>query len=385
MPTPTSIYLHFPFCLRKCDYCDFASWALADVGGLDAARRYLDALLIELDLRAATEEFADSPVDTIYLGGGTPTVLPSEWLAEVLDRVGRRFPVDADAEVTVEANPGTVDRDSAAALLSAGVNRVSLGVQSFRDDELRLLGRVHDAAAAQEAVRAARAAGCRNLGLDLIYGLPGQKVEAWKDTLERAVAARPEHMSAYALSVEEGTPLAQRIAAGELPEPDDDATADMYALAAEKLSEAGYEHYEVSNFALPGRECRHNRRYWSGDEYLGAGCSAHSHRRGIRWNNAREPRVYVSAIEAGRLPVVRAEALSARERVGEMLMLGLRTVEGVSEQEVSDRCGLSPRDVFAAEIEQLCGQGLLIAEQGRLKIPRERWLVSNEVLSHFVG
>ncbi len=378
------LYLHFPFCLSKCAYCDFTSAPIASLGGLPAARRYLNALNNELDLRAASAEFHGAAVDTIYLGGGTPTVLPTEWIAEVVSRARMRFRVAEDAEVTVEANPGTVDEAKMRALLAAGVTRVSLGVQSFSDSVLAVLGRCHSAAEAEAAIGAIRAAGCARLNLDLIYGVPSQSMDQWREALQRALAAKPEHISAYALSVEEGTPLAEAIGSGELPEIDQDLGGDMYQMAAEVLTGAGYADYEISNFALPGHECRHNRRYWAGDEYLGAGVSAHSYRGGWRWNNADSLPVYLDSLEQGLLPVARAEALSPRERVGELLILGLRREEGVTEAEVVERCGVGPREVLGDEIEGLCEQGLLSCSEGRLRLPPGEWLVSNEVLARFV-
>lgn len=379
------LYLHLPFCLRKCAYCDFASLPLEVAGGLSAARRYVNALCIEMDLRAATPEFSKALVDTIYLGGGTPTILPAEWLAELLARVRCRFSVTEHAEVTVEANPGTIDPPKVALLLSAGVNRLSLGVQSLSDQELRTLGRAQSAAEADEAVQAARSAGCRNLSVDLIYGLPNQTLERWRETLVQVLCWQPEHISCYGLTVEEGTPLAAQIEAGQLAPPDEDSSAGMYELAAECLTKAGYVQYEISNFARPGFECQHNRRYWTGGEYLGLGACAHSQRGGVRWNNSAQVPVYTAWLERGRLPVARAEALGGRRRVGEALVLGLRCAEGVSEEEIAARCGMQPREAFGAEIGQLRRQGLLVLEDGRLRLPRRRWLVSNEVLSHFVA
>lgn len=384
-PPPFGLYLHLPFCRRKCAYCDFASAPLEALGGLPFAARYLRALAVELDLRAASDEFWGAPVETIYLGGGTPTVLPSEWLADLLTRARRLFPVAGDCEVTVEANPGTVNNASLEALFAAGVNRLSLGVQSLDDAVLRTLRRAHDAAQAEAAAQAARAAGCRNLSVDLIYGVPGQSLESWRQTLSRALALGPEHISCYPLSLEPGTPLAEGVATGRLAEPDEDLCADMFTLAARLLTEAGYCHYEISNLARPGWECRHNRRYWGNDEYLGVGASAHSFRGGVRWNNAGDPRVYTGWLERGLLPVVRAEALSPRGRLGEMLMLGLRRAEGVCEQELAACCGIAPREAFGREIERLCAEGLLVAGEGWLRIPREHWLVSNEVLQEFAG
>jgi len=379
------LYLHLPFCLSKCTYCDFDSAPLDSVGGLAFARRYLEAVGVEMDLRAASDEFHGARANTVYFGGGTPTVLPAEWLAQLIERLGRRFEIAEDAEVTVEANPGTVGREKAAALLEAGVNRISLGVQALSDRTLRTLGRAHSAAEAREAVAAIRAAGCRNLGVDVIYGVPAQPPEEWVDCLRQVVELAPEHVSAYGLSLEPGTPLAAEVAAGRLPEPDEDLAAEMYGLASETLIGAGYRHYEISNFARPGRECQHNRRYWANAEYLGLGCSAHSYRGGVRWNNVAGAQVYTEWLERGLMPVARAEGLSARRRVGEMLMLGLRRDEGVEEKVVAEVCGMEPRQWFGEEIERLCEQGLLVADGGRLRIPREKWILSNEALACFVG
>jgi len=385
LPGTIGLYLHLPFCVSKCAYCDFASLPLESAGGLPMARRYLDALGVELDLRAASPEFADAAVETIYLGGGTPTVLPADWLSGLLERVRRRFAVAEEVEVTVEANPGTVDEAKLAALVAAGVNRLSLGVQSFSDQVLRTLGRAHTAGDAEAAPAAARAAGFANLSFDLIHGVPGQSSRDWEETLQRALAAGPEHISCYGLSIEQGTPLAAGIEAGRLALAGEDQCADMYQSAVALLTAKGYHHYELSNFALPEQECRHNRRYWAGGEYLGVGVSAHSYRGGVRWNNTGSLPVYTEWLERGRLPAVRAELLSRRERVGEMLVLGLRCREGVAEQEIAEACGLSPREIFGKEIEELSDRGLLIAGDGRLRVPRRKWLVSNEVLSHFVA
>ncbi len=381
---PFGLYLHLPFCLSKCAYCDFDSLPLEAAGGLDAALRYLDAMNIELDLRAASSEFHRAPVTTIYLGGGTPTILPPERLAALLARLRARFTIAPEAEITVEANPGTVEQTKITALLEAGVNRFSLGVQSFNDSVLRTLGRAHTAAEAAQAIADLRAAGCANLNLDLIYCIPNQSLVDWQDTLRQALAAQPEHISAYGLSVEEGTPLAADIESGRLPDPDEDLYAEMYDTAAQVLLAAGYQHYEISNFARPGLHCLHNRRYWANAEYLGLGASAHSYRCGLRWNNLPDPAIYTEWLSRGILPVARAEALSAERRLGETLMLGLRCAEGVVEEQVAADCGLAPREVFGKEIQLLCDRGLLIAEDGALRIPREKWLISNEALAHFV-
>ncbi len=379
------IYIHIPYCARKCSYCDFTSLPLDEAGGMNVARRYMDAVAIELDRRAMSDEFRGCEVETIYVGGGTPTILPPDWIADLLDCLRMRFAVQADAEITVESNPGTVDEVKLRALLSAGVNRISLGVQSFSDPVLRTLGRIHTAAEAKDAVAAARSAGCANVSLDLMYGIPNQSLDDWRNTLNAAVDVDPDHISAYALSVEPGTRLCDIIAAHALPPPDEDLAADMFLTADEILGKASFDHYEISNFAQPGMECRHNRRYWAYDEYLGIGAAAHTFRKGVRWNNLPDPAVYTRWIERGRFPVARAEALSSREAVGEMLMLGLRRAEGIREKDVVKRCGTSLSELFAEEIERLQQDGLLIVERGRLRIPREAWLISNEILSTFVA
>jgi oxygen-independent coproporphyrinogen-3 oxidase len=377
------VYVHIPFCLQKCSYCDFASEPLKEAGGREAARRYQDALAVEMDLRAASAEFSGSSIDTLYIGGGTPTILPSEWIAAVVERIAARFSLKPELEVTIEANPGTASEEGLAALVAAGVNRVSLGVQSFSDGLLQTLGRAHSVADAERAITAVRSAGCANLNLDLIYGMPGQSLEEWSATVEACVKARPQHIAAYALSVEPSTPLAQGIEAGVLPPPDEDLAADMYLLAAEVLAAARYHHYEISNFALPGCESEHNRRYWANAEYLGLGASAHSYRGAVRWNNLRRSGVYTEWLERGLLPAAEAEALSARRRVGETLMLGLRRAEGVLEDDIATRCGLAPQEVFSEEIRRLCDRGLLVMDGGALRIPRDKWLLSDEALALF--
>jgi oxygen-independent coproporphyrinogen-3 oxidase len=357
---------------------------LKQAGGLAVARDYVDALLVELDRRAFSPEFHDESVDTIFFGGGTPSILPAEWIGEVLTRVRARFLVADTAEVTVEANPGTVDEDKFATLFAVGVNRLSLGVQSFSDTELQLLGRIHTAQHAHEALAATHTAGCANVSLDLIYGLPGQSLADWQRTLEQAVAARPEHISAYALSVEPGTPLAESIAQGLLPAPDEDLAADMYLSTREVLTGAGYEHYEISNFSRPGFACQHNRKYWAYDEYLGVGASACSFRGGIRWNNTADLRVYITEMQQGRFPVTRAEMLSSAGQAGEIMMLGLRTAEGVSYHQVKQKTSCDPRKMFADQLEELQKDGMLLVEGDNLRLPARQWVLSNEALARFI-
>jgi len=366
----TGLYLHIPFCRRKCPYCDFNSYA-----GMEAQiPAYLEALGREMALRAAEAD----PVDTVYVGGGTPTLLGGERLARLLGAVGEAFQVAPEAEATVEANPGTVDADLLRALRAAGCNRLSVGVQSFDDDVLRFLGRIHTAEEAGQAVALAREAGFENLSLDLIHSVPGQHLESWRRTLEQARDLGVEHVSAYALTVEPGTPLAERMAAGEAEPVADEASLEMMRLAHEVLGRSGLARYEISNFAQPGRECRHNLACWRGGEYLGLGAGAHSFAGGIRWANVAAPGAYVEMLAAGHLPVAWAERLSRERRAEEALLLALRTTEGAPvsrlEAPIGRDCGQARRNT-----RELVEAGLLEVAAGRLRLTEAGVAVANDV------
>lgn len=317
------LYVHVPFCLTRCGYCDFNAYA--DLGHL--RQPYVEALLAEADLWC--EEWSGVRVDSIFLGGGTPTMLEAGDLVALLDGVRSRFTVAADAEVTIEANPDTVDADSLGVLRGAGYSRLSMGAQSFDPRVLASLERVHQPEAVRSAFVAARAAGYEDVNLDLIYGAEGESSDSWHATLSEAIELRPEHISAYALTVEPNTPLGRQVSTGRCPAPDPDLQADMFELACELFAAAGYEHYEVSNWALPGRECRHNLNYWRRGAYLGLGAGAHSHRDERRWWNLRAPEAYLRSVENGERPVGGDEELGAEQIRTEEFLLRLRTREGV--------------------------------------------------------
>ena len=316
--SPLSLYIHVPFCAAKCAYCDFASYP-----GREADwARYFDALWAEM---AGWQGRLDGrEVVTAFIGGGTPTLVPAEYIAQTLDHARRLAPFAGDAEITIEGNPGTLTPRKLAVCRAAGVNRLSLGAQSFDDGLLRSLGRIHTAAQIGEAVEMARAAGFDNINLDLMYALPGQTAQQWRETLDAAVALDVEHISAYSLIVEDGTPMAARVASGAAALPDDDAVNAMQREAVARLARAGYARYEISNYARRGRQCRHNLVYWNRGDYLGLGCAAHSLLDGVRFNNPASLDAWLSG---GRRENV--QRLTPEDAAEETVMLSTRTARGL--------------------------------------------------------
>ncbi len=357
------LYVHVPFCLTRCGYCDFNAYA--GLGHL--AGRYVEALQAEAQLWA--EDWRGERFGSVFLGGGTPTTLDQGDLACLLARLRERFDVAHDAEVTIEANPDTVDSAKLGALLEAGYTRLSMGAQSFDQRVLDALERVHEPASVRRAFAAARAAGHTNVNLDLIYGANGETLASWQRTLEETIALGPEHVSAYALTIEPATPLGRKVGSGLAPPPDPDLQADMFELACELLGRAGYRHYEVSNWALPGFECRHNLGYWRTQPYLGLGAGAHSYRDGSRWWNVRPPPEYLDTVERGVRPVGGEERLTPQDERLEEVFLKLRILEGLPVTSVAG-------DVASGLLEQ----GLLRRRNGHL-VPTERgMLLLNELV-----
>ena len=362
--TDAGIYVHVPFCLTRCGYCDFNAYA-----GLDELKpRYLRALDIEAGLAAPAWE--GTPFVSVFLGGGTPTTMAPDDLRALLAALRARFDLTDDAEVTIEANPDTVDETSLRALLDAGYDRLSMGAQSFDLAVLASLERVHQPDAVRAAMAAARRAGYENVNLDLIYGTEGETLESWDRTLREAVALAPEHVSAYALTIEPATPLGRQIAAGARPEPDPDLQADMFALACEVLAASGYRHYEVSNWAKPGFECRHNLGYWERRPYVGLGAGAHAYRDDVRWWNVRPPEQYLEMVESGELPIGGSESLDPSDAYLEEVFLKLRILEGV------------PAAWFdEATYEPFLASGLLVDDGFGQLVPTERgMLLLNELV-----
>ena len=326
MSQDIALYIHFPFCRRRCSYCSFVSYQ----GRESDIPEYVNALKKELALRAA-----DQSVHSIYFGGGTPSLLSPEQIHDILHTIHSLFAVDEASEVTLEANPGTVDEIYLTAVRKAGINRLSLGVQSLDDGELALLGRIHTASEARDAVRFARNAGFTNLSLDLIYGLPGQTLKSWHRTLGEVIDLNPEHISLYPLTLEDDAPMRMAIERGEVPPIDPDLTADQYELAQDTLAEHGYHHYEISNWAKEGYECQHNLVYWHNLPYLGVGVAAHSYIDGHRLANTTDLDSYLNAFSRN-LPPAWAldEEIGPELQLSETVILGLRLSEGLCLEDI---------------------------------------------------
>ncbi|MEW6253505.1 MAG: radical SAM family heme chaperone HemW [Planctomycetota bacterium] len=380
MTTPEpcrSLYVHVPFCRSLCGYCDFYSEVLDP----RAARPLVDALLAELDSYARRRPLA---WDTIFVGGGTPTVLPVPDLSHLLAGIRRFAGPDGDLEFSVEANPATVSPAVAEALAVAGVNRVSVGAQSFDPGELRVLDRTHTPEQVADTVAILRAAGLRRLSLDLIFGIPGQTLASWLRSLQAALSLSPEHLSCYGLTYEPGTPLCAARDAGRVIPVEEDVEAEMYIAAMNTLAAAGLHQYELSNYARPGAECRHNLRYWRNEPYLGIGPAAAGYLDGVRYKNVADTAAYVQAIVAGRSPRGEAETLPRERKMGETAMLNLRTAEGIDRSRFLSRFGSDPAIVFARAIERHTAAGLLEADGCGIRLTRAGRLVADRVMADFV-
>lgn len=372
-----ALYLHLPFCRRRCAYCDFNAWQ--DPG--EAARRlYHEALLADLRQEAARGPWR---VSTIFFGGGTPSLAAPPWIAELLQACRSGFEVDRDAEITLEANPGTLGPGNLERLREAGVNRLSIGVQALDDRLLAGIGRIHSARQAIQVLDQARRAGFENLSLDLIYGLPGQTLADWQATLERALETHPRHVSAYALILEEGTRLEASVRRGEVCLPDQDAVADMEGSLRRTMRACGYRQYEISNWSLPGQECRHNLVYWANREYLGVGCGAASYLSGWRTRRLATPERYVQALREGGSPLAEAERLGSENALKETMILALRTRWGVDLIRLARRFEV-PQWKLRAFFDGIPG-GLVRRSGKRVRLTARGRDLANEVFVRLLG
>ncbi len=375
---PLSIYIHVPFCQKRCTYCDFATFTGQD----EQMPAYVTA--VETEMRRRAGHLGRPPAQTIFLGGGTPSLLPPDLLARLLDATRAHFSLDPHAEITMECNPGTLDEEKLRAIRATGVNRLSFGVQSLDDGILRTIGRIHSAAEALAAFEAARRRGFENLNGDLIFALPGQVLAGWQDTLRRMVDLDLPHYSLYGLIPEDGTPLVRALRRGELTIPDDDRAAEMYEWARDYMAAHGYEHYEISNWARSGWESRHNTAYWAQTPYLGFGVSAHGYYHGERRGNVRGLAGYLRRVEADEDPAATVETIDAARARSDGMIFGLRLVDGVERVVYRRQHGVDPAQLWPGELALLQAQGLLSVTPERIALTREAQLLGNYVWEHFL-
>ena len=364
------LYIHIPFCIKKCEYCDFVSYTDC----YDRESDYLAALAEEFKL------YEDKQVDTVSIGGGTPSSLSCDGLIFLLDKIYEYFDVTQDAEITMEVNPKTADMKKLKAIRSAGVNRLSIGVQSFNDEELSAIGRIHTSTDAQNCILDAKFAGFKNISVDLMFGLPKQTLESYRDSLIKAVTSGVNHISAYSLILEEGTPLYEKVKNWEVRLPKEDTEVAMYDLTQEVLSASGFRQYEVSNYAKDGQISRHNIKYWECEDYIGCGAAAHSYFRGKRFSN------YESIDDYIKNPTARLNEteLTLKDKMSEFMFLGLRKIDGIDIEEFECRFINSPYEIYGQVIDKYIKAGLLVHEKGFLKFTERGMRLSNTVLCEFV-
>jgi len=375
---PLSIYIHVPFCQKRCIYCDFATFTGQD----HQMPAYVAAVEQEIERRAG--ELGRPPAQTVFFGGGTPSLLSPALLSRLLAAVDRRFTLDPRAEITMEANPGTLDEAALREVRALGVNRLSFGVQSLNDATLEVLGRIHSAQEALDAFAMARRCGFDNVSGDLIYALPSQEMADWQATLNGLLALDLPHLSLYALTPEEGTPLWKALERGALSLPVGDRAAEMYEWARDQLAAHGYHHYEISNWAKPGWESRHNMAYWVQTPYLGFGVSAHGYDNGERRGNVRGLAGYLRRIEQGRDPAATVEQIDARRAQSDGMIFGLRLIDGIERAVFRRQHGVDPLEVWPGEIALLRAQGMLRVTPDHIALTREAHLLGNYVWEHFL-
>ncbi|MGN0107148.1 MAG: radical SAM family heme chaperone HemW [Hominilimicola sp.] len=362
------LYIHIPFCAQKCKYCDFVSFA----GKETLADGYIKALKRE------AEEYRGERIDTIFIGGGTPSVLTAEQIREVTRICFDTFDVTADYEFTIETNPGTLDDSKITAMLDGGINRVSVGVQSFNDDELHKIGRIHDAQMAYNTIWHLKKMGFLNINLDLMTALPGQTMESLKNTLKTAVSLPVSHISAYSLIIEDGTPLEREYSKGQLILPDEDTDREMYAYTVDFLKKNGFLQYEISNFAKEGFECRHNIKYWTGEEYIGLGTAAHSYTGNERYYNTSDINAYINGAKREVTPLTR------QDKISEFIITGLRMNRGISGKVFRERFGMDIKSLYGDVIKKFINLGLMRCDGESYSLTEKGIDVSNSILCEFV-
>ena len=383
---PFSLYIHIPYCVSKCPYCDFNSHVVPKI----PEREYTGTLLKELDIYASADGWHGRSLKSVFFGGGTPSTFSPMSIGKILEKAEFLFPFERDIEVTLEANPGTVDSANFAGYHASGVNRISIGAQSFQPHLLKFLGRVHSADETREALRIIHQSGFENFNLDLIYASPGQSLADLKTDLEEALSFRPPHLSAYNLTIEEGTPFHREYRAGRIRNLPEEEEISMAEMVEETLSREGLERYEISNYARAGFHSRHNVNYWQGGDYLGIGAGAHSYKRcrdngawGYRWHNERNPSRYMEMVEREGQAVAGSEDVDLQKAAGEFMFLGLRMTQGISVNEFSRRFEKNPLE-FYPQVSDWIEEGLLEEKGERLRLTHRGSLVANSIFVSFV-
>lgn len=379
MMKTAGVYVHIPFCLAKCYYCDFTSFA-----GRNEQEKESYLLALEQEGAIYRELFQGFTGKSLYIGGGTPTCLTSGQLFMLFSILNHLFKLPAGIEITVEGNPGTLDRDKLKQLKEAGCNRLSLGVQSFSSRDLKILGRIHSPQDVYNTYRLARQEGFQNINLDLMYGLPGQDLKGWRGNLLKLMELQPEHISLYQLNIEKDTPFGQLAEKGLLEEDDQDIAYLMYGEAINYLEARGYHHYEVSNFALPGKEAFHNRLYWLNEEYLGLGAGAAGYLQGVRYTNIGNPAAYQEILSQGKLPSAEKEIINSELAMAETMFLGLRLLEGVNKADFRIKHGVNMENKYKETLDKLKKQGLLRETDTHIALTKKGLYVANEVMLEFL-
>lgn len=373
------LYLHLPFCISKCPYCDFNSYQLKEDNQISS---YISALYQEIT--TYSKKLKKSNIKTIYLGGGTPTILSGVQIYDILEFCKSKFTIDKDAEITIEANPGTLDGEKIKLLIESGINRLSLGAQSFNNLFLKKLGRIHNTQDIIDSYYLARKEGFNNINIDIMFALPDQTTEDLQITLKKAISLKPDHLSLYNLTIKPGTEYFKKYKKGKLKLPTEDEEFDMYNWAIKFLEESGFEHYEIANFARPYKRSMHNLIYWQNKPYLGIGAGAYSFIKGYRYMNYESPARYVKEMMSGKLPVDNGEKLSLRKRMIETIILGLRTKDGVGYKKFKTRFGVNLNDIFFKQVNKLVNLALLEKGDCKIKLTKKGIFLANTVFREFV-
>ena len=376
---PLGLYIHIPYCIHKCGYCDFNSHPIKQ----DEMNHYIDALVAEMKHYAKTYSNTNI-IRTIFLGGGTPTTLTVYQLERILKECVSEFTVASDAEITIEANPATIDIEQLKSIRQTGYNRISIGVQSFDKAELKLLDRAHGPEEIHSTVDCARKAGFDNLSLDLMFAVPNQSLSSWESNLNKALEKNPEHLSTYNLTIEQGTAFSKLQSNGKLIMPDDDHQLELYKRTIERLTKKGFHHYEISNFARRGKECKHNITYWENKNTLGLGAGASSYMNGTRFKNINLPAHYIRQVKEKKIAVEHSETLEPRQAMGETIMLGLRLLQGISIHQFEKRFQISFTNLFRNIISSLKEKELVVIEKDYLRLSKKGLFIADSVILEFI-